>query len=109
MNRPPAPSVRHDRLDALRGAAVVWMVAFHFAFDLNHFKFIHQNFYRDPFWTGQRTVIVCTFLFCAGFAQAVAMAQGQRWPRFVAGTRWQPEFTLPTPTHTGDATAGARV
>ncbi len=82
MNRPAAPSVRHDRLDALRGAAVVWMVAFHFAFDLNHFKFIHQNFYRDPFWTGQRTVIVCTFLFCAGFAQAVAMAQGQRWPRF---------------------------
>jgi len=27
--------VRFDRLDALRGFAVVWMAAFHFAFDLN--------------------------------------------------------------------------
>ncbi|KQW00378.1 DUF1624 domain-containing protein [Rhizobacter sp. Root1221] len=73
---------RFDRLDALRGAAVVWMVAFHFAFDLNHFRFIRQNFYHDPFWTWQRTCIVSTFLFCAGLGQAVAYTQGQRWPRF---------------------------
>jgi len=58
------------------------MVAFHFAFDLNHFGFIRQDFYRDPFWTWQRTCIVSMFLFCAGFSQAVALAQGQRGPRF---------------------------
>lgn len=75
-------ALRFDRLDALRGAAVLWMVAFHFAFDLNHFRFIRQNFYHDPFWTWQRTCIVSTFLFCAGLGQAVAYAQGQRWPRF---------------------------
>lgn len=77
-----APSERFDRLDALRGAAVVWMVAFHFAFDLNHFRFIRQDFYDDPFWTWQRTCIVSMFLFCAGLGQAVALAQAQRWPRF---------------------------
>ena len=76
------PAERFDRLDALRGAAVVWMVAFHFAFDLNHFRFIRQDFYEDPFWTWQRTCIVSVFLFCAGLGQAVAFAQAQRWPRF---------------------------
>jgi uncharacterized membrane protein len=76
------PSARYDRLDALRGAAIVWMTAFHFSFDLNHFGWIRQNFYADPVWTGQRTAIVSLFLFCAGLSQAVAQAQGQGWARF---------------------------
>jgi uncharacterized membrane protein len=58
------------------------MAAFHFCFDLNHFKFIQQNFYTDPVWTVQRAAIVSLFLFCAGFGQAVAWEQGQGWPRF---------------------------
>ena len=73
---------RHDRIDALRGAAIVWMTAYHFFFDLNHFGWIRQNFLYDPFWTTQRTAIVSLFLFCAGLGQAVAHAQGQGWPRF---------------------------
>lgn len=62
--------------------AVVWMTAFHFAFDLNHFGFIHQDFYRSPVWTVQRTCILSLFLFCAGFGQAVAVHAGQSWSRF---------------------------
>jgi len=73
---------RFDRLDALRGAAIVWMAVFHFCFDLNHFGFIRQNFYIDPFWTRQRFFIVTLFMLCAGAGQAVALAQGQAWPRF---------------------------
>ena len=73
---------RFDRLDALRGVAIVWMAAFHFFFDLNHFRFIRQNFYTDPFWTWQRACIVSLFLFCAGLGQAVALQHGQGWPRF---------------------------
>jgi uncharacterized membrane protein len=76
------PSNRFDRLDALRAVAIVWMAAFHFSFDLNYFRFIRQNFLGDPFWTVQRTCIVTLFLFCAGLGQAVAMSQGQGWPRF---------------------------
>jgi len=66
---------RFDRLDALRGLAIVWMALFHFAFDLNHFGLLwpRQNFYGDPFWTTQRTMIVSLFLACAGMGQAVAM------------------------------------
>jgi uncharacterized membrane protein len=73
---------RFDRLDALRAVAILWMAAFHFCFDLNYYKFIQQNFYGDPFWTVQRSMIVSLFLFCAGFGQAVAWEQGQGWPRF---------------------------
>jgi len=73
---------RFDTLDALRGLAMVWMTLFHFSFDLNHFGFIQQDFYRNPVWTWQRTLIVSLFLFCAGLGQAVAVTQGQSWPRF---------------------------
>jgi uncharacterized membrane protein len=75
-------SDRFDRLDALRGLAIVWMALFHFCFDLNHFGWTRQNFYTDPFWTLQRSVIVTLFMFCAGVGQAVAFQQGQAWPRF---------------------------
>jgi uncharacterized membrane protein len=77
-------SVRYDRLDALRGVAIVWMAVFHFCFDLNHFGFFEprHRFTVDLFWTTQRTMIVSLFLFCAGLAQAVALQQGQSWPRF---------------------------
>lgn len=73
---------RYDSIDALRGAAVVWMTAFHFSFDLSYYRWTHQDFYRDPVWTWQRTCIVSLFLFCAGLGQAIATAQGQGWPRF---------------------------
>ena len=75
---------RYDRLDALRGAAMVWMVVFHFSFDLNHLGWLKsaQDFYRDGFWTGQRTVIVSLFLLCAGVGQALAQQAGVGWPRF---------------------------
>jgi uncharacterized membrane protein len=69
-------------VDALRGAAIVWMTVFHFCFDLNYFRLIRQDFYTDPVWTVQRTCIVSLFLFCAGLGQAIAVEQGQGWPRF---------------------------
>jgi uncharacterized membrane protein len=61
---------RLGQLDALRGGAMVWMTIYHFCFDLNHFGWIRQDFYNDPFWTWQRTAIVSLFLFCVGWSQA---------------------------------------
>ena len=77
-------SGRHARLDALRGAAIVWMAIFHFCFDLNYYGYFspRQQFQVDPFWTMQRACIVTLFLFCAGLGQAVALQAGQSWPRF---------------------------
>ena len=73
---------RLGRIDLLRALAMVWMTVYHFCFDLDHFGLIEQDFYRDPFWTWQRTAIVSLFLFCAGLGQAIAVHQGQGWPRF---------------------------
>jgi uncharacterized membrane protein len=79
---------RFERLDALRGLAMLWMAVFHFDFDLNHFGFVQprQAFFHDPFWTWQRAAILGTFLFTAGASLAVAMARGQTWGRFLR--RW---------------------
>lgn len=77
-----AERLRFDRLDALRGAAIVWMAVFHFCYDLDHFRIIEARFRTDPFWTLQRTAIVTLFLLCAGAAQAIASDQGQTWARF---------------------------
>lgn len=73
---------RNPALDALRGLAVLWMTAFHFAFDLNHFGYIRQDFYNAPLWTVQRTCILSLFLLCAGAGQALAVASGQSWRGF---------------------------
>lgn len=73
---------RLDRIDLLRAAAMLWMTAYHFCFDLNFFRLIREDFYRDPFWTWQRTAIVSLFLFTAALSQAVAVHQGQTWARF---------------------------
>ena len=77
----PTPQ-RLDRIDLLRAAAMLWMTAYHFCFDLNFFRLIREDFYRDPFWTWQRTAIVSLFLFTAGLSQAVAVHRGQTWARF---------------------------
>ena len=81
---------RLDWLDALRGCAVVWMAVFHLCFDLSQFGWFHHNFYDEPLWVWQRTVIVGLFLFCAGLGQAIAVTQGQSWLRF--WRRWVQVF-----------------
>ena len=73
---------RFERLDALRGVAIVWMAAFHLCFDLNHYGFMQQDFHHDPLWTWQRSAIVTLFVFCVGLGQAVALGQGQTMRRF---------------------------
>jgi uncharacterized membrane protein len=88
----PTARERFDRLDALRGAAIVWMAAFHLCFDLNLYGLMPaQNFYRDPFWLNQRTGIVTMFLFCAGLAQAVALRGEAARGEGLAG-RFSPRF-----------------
>ncbi len=77
---------RYDRLDALRGLAIVWMTLFHFSFDLNYFGYLNFNFYEDSLWIYQRSCIVSLFLFCAACGQAVALDRHLSWERFFK--RW---------------------
>jgi uncharacterized membrane protein len=82
---PPATASRAARIpliDALRGAAIAMMVAYHFSFDLNYFGVLHQNFYQDIFWTTSRSVILSSFLALVGVSLALAAGQGIRWPAY---------------------------
>jgi uncharacterized membrane protein len=67
---------------------MLWMTAFHAAFDLNLHRLIpRQNFYEDPLWTLQRVAILSLFLACAGAALVIAQTQQVSWARF--WRRWQ--------------------
>jgi uncharacterized membrane protein len=66
------PSAREPALDALRGAAIVAMVAYHFSFDLRYFGLTQWDFYRDPFWLNTRTLILSSFLLIAGISLVLA-------------------------------------
>ena len=55
MYNKPLVFSRFEHLDALRGAAVLWMTVFHFCFDLSQFHFLEANFFCDPLWLWQRT------------------------------------------------------
>jgi len=79
---PGATHRRVDGLDALRGLAVVAMVAYHFAFDLAYFRVTAQNFYRDPFWLHSRTAILSSFLLVAGVSLVLAQGTPQGRARF---------------------------
>lgn len=76
--------MRLARLDAVRGAAMLWMAGFHFCFDLNQAGLMHpaQQFLSDPFWTWQRVGIVSLFLLTAGAGQMLATQSGMPIARF---------------------------
>ena len=62
------PALRDPGLDALRGAAILAMAAYHFSFDLRYFGVTQWDFYRDPFWLNARTLILSSFLLIAGIS-----------------------------------------
>jgi len=79
-------ATRYDRLDAMRGIAMLWMTLFHLCFDLSYFSWWPQDFRSDSFWTVQRTFIVSLFLWCAGCGQAAAWHARASTQRFAM--RW---------------------
>jgi uncharacterized membrane protein len=53
-------------IDALRGIALIAMIAYHFCFDLRMFGFARFAFETDWRWLAARSIILGTFLFLAG-------------------------------------------
>ena len=87
-HRGPAAPGRVPAIDALRGLALVAMIAYHFAFDLAYFRVTAWDFYRDPFWLHSRTLILSSFLLLAGvslvLAQRTPQGRARFWPHVAA-------------------------
>jgi len=66
-------------LDIFRGWAILLMVLFHLAYDLNYFQFIEINLKKDFFWEYARYVIVNMFLFSVGISLALVHTPKIRW------------------------------
>lgn len=69
-------SQRYQRIDSLRGIAILLMIFYHFSYDLSYFKLAHFDFYNDPFWLHLRTIIVSLFLGLVGVSLVLATQNG---------------------------------
>ena len=69
-------------VDWLRGAALVGMTVFHFAYDLEFFGFEARGYANQPHWRHFATSVAASFLFLAGLGLYLAHAGGIRWRRW---------------------------
>jgi len=79
----PGVPERVEPVDALRGLAIIAMIAYHFAFDLRFFGVTAADFENDPFWLAARASIVTSFLLLAGISLVLADRIGVDTPRFL--------------------------
>ena len=91
---------RYFTIDVLRGFAVLLMVIFHVAFDLNSFGFVSIDFIENAFWFSFPRFIVTLFLLCVGMGLALAHKEGIRWAavrrRFYKIGGWALVITIST-------------
>lgn len=65
-------------LDSLRGLAVIWMIIFHLAYDLNLFGLLKWDF-SQGFWYAFPRFIAFTFLFCVGLSLNYGHRPSPNW------------------------------
>ncbi|MFH1627469.1 MAG: heparan-alpha-glucosaminide N-acetyltransferase [Pseudomonadota bacterium] len=70
---------RYIVIDFIRGCAVLLMVFFHLAFDLNGFHIVVIDFLNHPFWYCLPRFIVSLFLICVGMGLALVHKNSIRW------------------------------
>lgn len=87
-------------LDQLRGFAIVLMVIFHFSYDLNYFRFVEIDFFKDPFWYYFPRLITFLFLVCVGMSLTLTHQKKVKWAkvikRFALLSFWAMLFTVAT-------------
>jgi len=78
----PNSKTRYPLVDYIRGFAIVLMIIFHGAFDLNHFGFIDIDFFKEKFWYAFPRVIVTLFMFTVGCGLTLAHSKQIKWSSF---------------------------
>ena len=77
---------RVKAVDALRGIAILAMIAYHFAFDLRFYGITRSDFEGDPFWLAARATIVTSFMLLVGLSLRLAHEAGVPGRRFARRT-----------------------
>lgn len=73
-----ATTQRLPAVDALRGLAILLMIAYHFSYDLDHFGLAQFDFSGKYFWLASRNFIVSLFLLTVGISLTLATSAGFR-------------------------------
>ena len=76
MNITPSKSTRFWEIDTLRGLAVVFMILYHFMWDLSYFAVYPANM-SSPFWQTIAESIGATFIFVMGVSLTLKHHQTQ--------------------------------
>lgn len=79
---PAAAFPRIALVDGLRGAALIGMTVFHFAYDLEFFGIEERGYADQPHWRHFATLVAGSFLFLAGVSLQLAHARRIRWRRW---------------------------
>ena len=77
-----APPRRLAPIDALRGAAILAMIAYHVGWDLFFLGLIATDVTSDPAWVAFQRGIVTSFLLLVGAGLVLAHGKGVRWSAF---------------------------
>lgn len=70
---------RFHSLDIFRGWAILLMMIFHLAYNLNYFGYLHISFHRETFWIFFRFLIVSMFLFSVGISLRLSHPKHIHW------------------------------
>ncbi|CAI6160040.1 MAG: hypothetical protein SPLUMA2_SPLUMAMAG2_00871 [uncultured Sulfurimonas sp.] len=68
--------MRLQGLDIARGMAIVFMVLFHFCFDLDNFGYVDFDLKHGDFWKYFRYFIVSIFILLAGISAQITHKNG---------------------------------
>ena len=83
MPTAPKNKSRIEAIDLMRGAALVAMIVYHFAWDLEFFGYAPEGMTRETGWVLFARGIASSFLFLVGVSLYLAHAQGIRTRSFV--------------------------
>ncbi|WP_051402351.1 heparan-alpha-glucosaminide N-acetyltransferase [Lutibaculum baratangense] len=79
----PARGPRFALVDLVRGLAIIGVVIYHFAWDLDYFRYLAVDVASDPLWRGFARLLAGTFLALVGVSLALAHRRGFRKQAFL--------------------------
>jgi uncharacterized membrane protein len=77
-----APSLRFEIVDIVRGAAILGVVIYHFAWDLSFLRFISTDVATHPLWSSFARSLAGTFMVLVGVSLTLGHEKGIRWRPF---------------------------